>query len=101
TIGPLALDVSGETYVAYFLPIRSSTDQIVGAAVAMRSRERELAPFRQIRNITILVGLASLVLAFILSFFLAKRITGPVGRLGKATAEVRVGNTHTPDLPAI
>src|SRR5262249_37326781 len=48
TIGPLALDVSGETYLAYFLPIRSSTDQIVGAAVAMRSRERELAPFRQI-----------------------------------------------------
>ena len=99
TIGPLALDVSNEAYLAYFLPIRSSTDQIVGAAVAMRSREKELAPFRQIRNIMILVGLASLVLAFILSFFLAKRITGPVGRLVKATEEVRVGNLDPPDLP--
>jgi serine/threonine-protein kinase len=98
-IGPLALEVSGEAYLAYFLPIRSSTDQIVGTAVAMRSRERELAPFRQIRNITILVGLASLVLAFILSFFLAKRITGPVGRLVKATEEVRVGNLDPSGLP--
>jgi serine/threonine-protein kinase len=99
TIGPLALDVSGDTYLAYFLPIRSSTDQIVGTAVAMRSRERELAPFRQIRNITILVGLVSLVLAFILSFFLARRITGPVGRLVRATEAVRVGNLDPPDLP--
>jgi eukaryotic-like serine/threonine-protein kinase len=99
TIGPLALDVSGDTYLAYLLPIRSSTDQIVGAAMAMRSRERELAPFRQIRNITILVGLASLVFAFILSFFLARRITGPVGRLVRATEAVRVGNLDPPDLP--
>ncbi|MFY9550479.1 MAG: hypothetical protein WAU32_04955, partial [Thermoanaerobaculia bacterium] len=81
TIGPLALDVAGETYLAYVLPIRSSTDQIVGAAVALRSRARELAPFRQIQNILILVGLAALVAAFLLSFFLARRITGPVARL--------------------
>jgi len=99
TIGPLALEISGDTYLAYLLPIRSSTDQIVGAAMAMRSRERELAPFRQIRNITILVGLASLVFAFILSFFLARRITGPVGRLVRATEAVRVGNLDPPDLP--
>ena len=99
TIGPLALDLSGETYLAYLLPIRSSTDQIVGAAVAMRSREKELAAFRQIQNTQILVGLASLVFAFILSFFLAKRITGPVGRLVRATEAVRVGNLDPPGLP--
>jgi HAMP domain-containing protein len=99
TIGPLALEVSGETYLAYLLPIRSSTDQIVGAAVAIRSREKELAAFRQIQNTQILVGLASLVFAFILSFFLAKRITGPVGRLVRATEAVRMGNLDTPDLP--
>ena len=39
TIGPLPLEVGGETYVAYVLPIRSSADQLVGAAVALRSRE--------------------------------------------------------------
>jgi HAMP domain-containing protein len=99
TIGPLALEVSGETYLAYLLPIRSSTDQIVGATVAMRSRERELAPFRQIQNTQILVGVAALVFAFIVSFFLARRITGPVGRLVRATEQVRVGNLDAPDLP--
>jgi eukaryotic-like serine/threonine-protein kinase len=99
TIGPLALDVAGETYVAYVLPIRSSTDQIVGAAVALRSRARELAPFRQIQNILILVGLAALIAAFLLSFFLARRITDPVARLLRATEEVRVGNLESADLP--
>jgi serine/threonine-protein kinase len=99
TIGPLPLEVGGETYVAYVLPIRSSSDQLVGAAVALRSRERELAPFRQIQNTQILVGLAALVIAFILSFFLARRITGPVGRLVAATEQVRVGNLDAPDLP--
>ena len=99
TIGPLALDVGGETYLAYLLPLRSSSDQLVGAAVALRSRERELAAFRQIQNTQVLVGLASLVAAFVLSFFLARRITGPVDRLVAATEQVRIGNLETPELP--
>jgi len=98
-IGPLSLDVSGETYLAYLLPLRSSTDQLVGAAVALRSRERELAAFHEIQKTLILVGLASLVVAFVLSFILARRITGPVDRLVRATEEVRVGNLDAPDLP--
>jgi serine/threonine-protein kinase len=97
-IGPLPLDVSGDTYLAYFLPIRSSTDQIVGAAVPLRSRDRELAPFRRIQNIQILVGLAALVIAFVLSFVFARRITGPVDRLVRATEAVRVGDLET-ELP--
>ncbi len=99
TIGPLALELSGETYLAYLLPIRSSTDQLVGAAVALRSLEKELAAFRQIQAILIAVGLAALVIAFVLSFFLARRITGGVGRLVRATEQVRVGNLDAPDLP--
>ena len=97
-IGPLPLDVSGDTYLAYFLPIRSSTDQIVGAAVPLRSRDRELAPFRRIQNIQILVGLAALVIAFVLSFVFARRITGPVDRLVRATEAVRVGDLEA-ELP--
>ncbi len=99
TIGPLALDISGETYLAYFLPIRSSSDQLVGAAVALRSREKELAAFRQIQTTLVAVGLAALVIAFVLSFFLARRVTGGVGRLVRATEQVRVGNLDAPDLP--
>ncbi|HEV8610105.1 MAG TPA: protein kinase [Thermoanaerobaculia bacterium] len=97
-IGPLPLDVSGDAYLAYFLPIRSSTDQLVGAAVPLRSRDRELAPFRRIQNMQVLVGLAALVIAFVLSFVLARRITGPVDRLVRATEAVRMGNLET-ELP--
>ncbi len=99
TIGPLPLEMSGDTYLAYFMPIRSSSDQLVGAAVALRSRDRELAAFRQIQQTLIAVGLAALVFAFILSFFLARKITGGVGRLVRATEEVRVGNLDAADLP--
>jgi serine/threonine-protein kinase len=99
TIGPLAIPLAGETYLAYFLPIRSSTDELVGAAVALRSRDEELAAFRRIQNIQILVGIAALVVAFLLSFLLARRITGPVDRLVRATEEVRVGNLENADLP--
>ncbi|HYV41034.1 MAG TPA: protein kinase, partial [Thermoanaerobaculia bacterium] len=99
TIGPLPLEVSGETYLGYFLPIRSSTDQLVGATVALRSREKELSAFRQIQNTQVLVGFLALLIAFILSFVLARRITGPVDRLVRATEEVRVGNLDAVDLP--
>ena len=95
TIGPLHLGVAGETYLGYFLPVRSSTDDLVGAAATLRSRERELAPFRRIQNSQVLVGLAALVFAFVLSFVLARRITGPVDRLVRATEAVRVGNLDT------
>ncbi len=99
TIGPLTLPVSGDTYLAYFLPIRSSMDSLVGAAVALRSRDKELAAFRQIQNTQVFVGLAALAIAFALSFLLARRITEPVGRLVRATEEVRVGNLDSADLP--
>ena len=99
TIGPLPLEVSGETYLGYFLPVRSSTNHLVGAAVALRSREKELSAFRQIQNTQVLVGFAALLVAFVLSFVLARRITGPVDRLVRATEEVRVGNLESADLP--
>ncbi len=99
TIGPLALELPKDTYLAYFLPIRSSTDQIIGAAVALRSRDQELAAFRQIQNTQVFVGLAALAVAFVLSFLLARRITGPVGRLVRATEAVRVGDLEGAELP--
>jgi HAMP domain-containing protein len=99
TIGPLGLELGGETYLAYFLPLRLSTDALVGSAVALRSRDEELRAFQKIQDTQILVGLAALLVAFVLSFVLARRITGPLSRLLRATEEVRVGNLETPDLP--
>jgi serine/threonine-protein kinase len=98
-VGPLPLELPDDTFLAYLLPIRSSTDQLVGAAVALRSRARELAPFHQIQNIQVLVGLFALPIALLLSYLLARRITGPVGRLVKATEDVRVGDLESAEIP--
>jgi len=99
TIGPLTLEMPHETYIAYFLPIRSSTDQLIGSAVALRSRDQELRAFRDIQSIQIVVGVVALVIAFVLSFVLARRITGPVSHLVRATEDVRVGKLEDVDLP--
>jgi serine/threonine-protein kinase len=99
TVGPVPVEIGGETYLSYDLPIRSASDQLVGSVVALRSRSQELAAFRKIQQTLLWVGLAALAVAFPLSFFLARRITGPVGRLVKATEAVRVGDLESAQLP--
>ena len=70
------LAVGGRLREAVVLVAGEHRDQLVGAAVALRSRERELAPFRQIQNTQILVGLAALVAAFLLSDLAANGFEG-------------------------
>jgi hypothetical protein len=94
TIGPLALDVGGEAYLAYLLPIRSSSDQLVGAAVALRSRDRELAAFRETRISRaeeIVARLNALQVPVTFDAVLAEAGEGAVGRPHVARAIVRGG----------
>jgi serine/threonine-protein kinase len=99
TVGPVPVEIGGETYLSYDLPIRSASDQLVGSVVALRSRNQELAAFRKIQQTLLWIGLAALAVAFPLSFFLARRITGPVNRLVRATEAVRVGDLESAQLP--
>jgi eukaryotic-like serine/threonine-protein kinase len=92
TIGPVRIETPHETYVSVFLPLPSSSGDLIGAAVVAKSLSQELLVFAQIKKTIVAVGLSMLVLAFGLSYLLSRRITEPMGRLVEAADRVREGD---------
>jgi HAMP domain-containing protein/predicted Ser/Thr protein kinase len=94
-IPPSDMVIDGSSYVMTAQPLQS-VNQTVGAAVFVRSLDKELAPFRQIRDALLLGGGAALLLAFILSWVLAKRVTRPIEELAGLAQAVTAGdyNVH-------
>ncbi|HEY5611687.1 MAG TPA: protein kinase, partial [Thermoanaerobaculia bacterium] len=64
----------------------------VGAAVFVRSLDTELAPFREIERTLVYAGGAALLLAFILSWLIAKRLTRPIEKLAAIAQAVTEGD---------
>jgi HAMP domain-containing protein/predicted Ser/Thr protein kinase len=88
---PKTLAIDRSEYVMTGQPL-TSAGQTVGAAVFLRSLDTELAPFRQIQNALLLGGGAALLLAFILSWFIAKRVTRPIEELAGIAQAVTAGD---------
>jgi len=94
-IPPSDMLIDGSSYVMTAQPLQS-VNQTVGAAVFVRNLDKELAPFRQIRDALLLGGGAALLLAFILSWVIAKRVTRPIEELAGLAQAVTAGdyNVH-------
>jgi HAMP domain-containing protein/predicted Ser/Thr protein kinase len=90
-VPPSRLQVERNRYVMTGQPLTSGNDT-VGAAVFVRSLDRELAPFRQIENALLVGGGAALLLAFILSWLIAKRVTRPIEQLAMTAQSVTAGD---------
>src|SRR5581483_12015101 len=90
-VPPSRLQVENNRYIMTGEPL-SSVDQTVGAAVFVRSLDRELMPFRQIEEALLIGGGAALLLAFILSWFIAKRVTKPIEQLAVVAQAVTAGD---------
>jgi serine/threonine-protein kinase len=88
---PKTVSIDRSQYVMTGEPM-SSGDKTVGAAVFLRSLDVELAPFREIQNALLLGGGAAVLLAFILSWFIAKRITRPIEELAGVAQAVTHGD---------
>ena len=88
---PSTVDIEGSKYVMTGEPLQSG-NQTVGAAVFLRSLDRELAPFRQIENALLAGGGAALLLAFVLSWLIAKRVTRPIEELAGIAQAVTNGD---------
>ena len=91
-VGPLEVLVAGDRRVLAAVPIRSATDETLGAFVVSRSRDEETAAFRRIRDTLLLVGGLALLLALPISFAMGRRIARPLAQLAKGAAEIREGN---------
>jgi eukaryotic-like serine/threonine-protein kinase len=83
--------IDGGKFVITAEPLRAA-GAVAAVAVFVRSLDAELAPFREIQRTLVLAGLAALVLAFLLSGLIARRITRPIADLASAAHAVAEGD---------
>jgi serine/threonine-protein kinase len=91
SIPPSNSRIEQSEYVMTALPLQADK-QTVGAAVFLRSLDRELAPFKQIENTLLAGGGAALLLAFLFSWLIAKRVTRPIEELAVVAQAVTAGD---------
>jgi eukaryotic-like serine/threonine-protein kinase len=90
-VAPSNVRIERSSYVMTAEPLMSK-DQTVGAAVFLRSLDRELAPFKQIETALLVGGGIALLLAFILSWMIARRLTRPIEDLAAVAQSITSGD---------
>jgi len=88
---PMNTTIDSSKYVVVGEPLMSANVP-VGWAVFLRSLDRELEPFRQIQNSLLAGGGGALLLAFLLSWFIARRLTRPIEELAGIAQAVTAGD---------
>jgi eukaryotic-like serine/threonine-protein kinase len=83
--------VDQSRYILTSEPLLSGNG-IVGTAIFLRSLDRELAPFREIENAMLIGGGLALLLAFLMSWLIAKRVTAPIEQLAGIAQAVTAGD---------
>jgi len=91
-VGPLEIRVAGDRRILAAVPLKSATDETLGAFVVSRSRDEETAAFRRIRDTLLLVGALALLLALPVSFAMGRSIAHPLAELARGAAAIREGN---------
>jgi eukaryotic-like serine/threonine-protein kinase len=95
TAAPSQIVIAGNHYLGLGAPLLSARGQPAGGFLALRSREAELAPFRALQRTILIAGGAGLLIAFLLSFVIARQITKPVSALVSATRKAADGDYGT------
>src|SRR5204863_1181850 len=88
---PASETIDRSKYVVTGEPLRSE-NRTVGAAVFLRSLDSELLPYKQIENTLLAGGGMALLLAFILTWIIAKRVTRPIEQLAGMAQAVTAGD---------
>jgi len=89
---PFEVELGGDRYVGTQMPLKAATGETVGSVLALRSMAEETRSFRDFRQSLVLVSLAVMVVALVLAYFVASRITGPVRHLAGLVERARNGS---------
>jgi serine/threonine-protein kinase len=90
--GPFEIDLAGDRHVGVEVPLETATGETVGAVMALRSMNAEMAGFRRFRTSLILVSAAVMAVGLLIAYLAASRITGPVRRLADLVERARNGS---------
>lgn len=88
--------IGPEKYIGVAKSLKNPDGKSMATFMAFRSLDRELYGFKQFQNNILFVAVGVMVLAFVISFLGAKRITGPLRQLTDAINEVKEGNYDVP-----
>lgn len=83
--------VDQSEYILTSQPLLAEGD-VVGTAIFLRSRDAELMPFREIEKALLIGGGIALLLALLLSWLIAKRVTRPIEQLAGIAQAVTAGD---------
>ena len=86
------VDLAGDRHVGVEVPLKTATGETVGAVMALRSMNAEMAGFRRFRNSLVLVSAGVMLLGLLVAYLAATRITGPVRRLASLVERARNGS---------
>jgi serine/threonine-protein kinase len=89
---PFEIDLAGERYIGIRIPLTSATEEVVGAALALRSLSAETVSFRRFRDSLVAVSLGVMLLGLVAAWVAAARITGPVRKLVGLVERIRDGS---------
>jgi signal transduction histidine kinase len=93
---PLEVKLSGNTAFAFARPLNGFQGERVGQLVVLRSLKDAGRLFSQISNLLLILWTGSIAIAFLLSYFIAKRITRPLESLAEGARELGRGNYDYP-----
>jgi serine/threonine protein kinase/HAMP domain-containing protein len=86
------LRLSGMAWIALVRPLRAESGGPPAVMVALASLDDAMRTYRQIETLLVIVGLVSMLPAFVLSYALSQRLVRPVRELAGAAEAARRGD---------
>ena len=84
-------DIGEDQYHGAYIPLKGSSGDVLGFALAMRSHSEIVRPFKAIERQVLITGLACLIAASIIAFLIALRMTRPLIELVGVTGAIEDG----------
>jgi class 3 adenylate cyclase len=95
-VDQVEIPLEGGRWLALLAPLKDAAGASAGASVSLASLDKELVGYTRIRNLLVLLGLATIVAALLVSYLLSRRAFKPVRQLVEAATAARSGNYEVP-----